>query len=377
MLAAAMTDAGFLSSFDIALRGGGAVLLLLVAGLLLRDHGRTWAARLGALFALGAVAHAVCSTAGFRPEGSLARVMLLAVSTGDNLVFWLFARALFDDDFKPRAWHAAAWSGFVAITLICGLVLQPMHAPLAGVIDDGLGLAALGFAAAAVIQTIASWRADLVERRRRLRVFVVGASAAYIVLTALAGLFGLRAAAPQVVSLVEAMGLAVIAAGVAWSFLGVAGGESLFAQPKPAIEPRDPIELDLADRRALAAIQRAMTVERAYRQDGLTIGALAVQHGLPEHRLRRLINQGLGHRNFNAFLNSHRIADARASLADPSQAGVPILTIALDAGFASLGPFNRAFRAETGMTPSEYRKAALAKGEPPLPFSTGRIQKSA
>jgi AraC-like DNA-binding protein len=371
-----MTGAGLISMLDIALRGGGAVLLLLVAGLLLRDHGRAWAARLGALFALGAVAYAVCSTAGFQPQGSTGRVLLLAVSTGNNLVFWLFARALFDDDFRPKPWHAVAWAGFVATTLVCGLVLQPIHSRLAGAIDDGLGIAALGFAAAAVIQTIASWRADLVERRRGLRVFVVGASAGYIALTALAGLFGLRAAAPQVVSLIEAAGLAAIAAGVAWFFLGVAGGETLFATPKPAAAPA-PVDLDLADRRVLATIQRAMSVDRAYRQDGLTIGALAVQHGLPEHRLRRLINQGLGHRNFNAFLNSHRIADARAGLSDPDQAGVPILTIALDAGFASLGPFNRAFRAETGMTPSAYRKAALAEADVPISISTGRIQKSA
>lgn len=379
MLAAVMTGAGLISSSDIALRGGGAVLLLLVAGLLLRDHGRTWAARLGALFALGAVAYAVCSTVGFQPQGSAGRVALLAVSTGNNLVFWLFARALFDDDFKPRRWHAAAWTGFVAITLVCGLALQPLHSPLAAVIDDGLGLAALGFAAAAVIQTLASWRADLVERRRRLRVFVVAASAGYIALTALAGLLGLRAAAPQVVGLVEAAGLAAIAAGVAWSFLGVAGGEALFAPPKAATPPPRPIYLDPDDRRALAAVQRAMTVERAYREDGLTIGVLAVRHGLAEHRLRRLINQGLGHRNFNAFLNSHRIADARTGLADPTQAEVPVLTIALDAGFASLGPFNRAFRAETGMTPSEYRKAALAEaeGDPPISSPAGRIQKSA
>ena len=42
--------------------------------------------------------------------------------------------------------------------------------------------------------------------------------------------------------------------------------------------------------------------------------------------------------------------------ADPAQAEVPILTIALDAGFQSLGPFNRAFKAVTGVTPTEYRR---------------------
>jgi hypothetical protein len=30
-----------------------------------------------------------------------------------------------------------------------------------------------------------------------------------------------------------------------------------------------------------------------------------------------------------------------AALSDPSQSSVPILTIALDAGFGSIGPFNR------------------------------------
>ncbi|SMC28622.1 Helix-turn-helix domain-containing protein [Andreprevotia lacus DSM 23236] len=81
---------------------------------------------------------------------------------------------------------------------------------------------------------------------------------------------------------------------------------------------------------------------------------------LPEYKLRQLINQGLGWRNFNAFVNSYRIADARQALADTAQAEVPILTIAMDAGFQSLGPFNRAFKAETGLTPTAFRSEQLA-----------------
>ena len=37
---------------------------------------------------------------------------------------------------------------------------------------------------------------------------------------------------------------------------------------------------------------------------------------------------------------------------------LPILTIALESGYGSIGPFNRAFRAHFGMTPTEYRAAA-------------------
>jgi AraC-like DNA-binding protein len=81
---------------------------------------------------------------------------------------------------------------------------------------------------------------------------------------------------------------------------------------------------------------------------------------MPEYRLRGLINDGLGHRNFNAFLNRYRLDDAKAALADPHQAEVPVLTIALDAGFQSLAPFNRAFKADTGLTPTEFRRRAAA-----------------
>ena len=42
-----------------------------------------------------------------------------------------------------------------------------------------INLLALGLIALAIGQTIASWSADLVEHRRRLRVFVVTAAALY------------------------------------------------------------------------------------------------------------------------------------------------------------------------------------------------------
>ena len=98
--------------------------------------------------------------------------------------------------------------------------------------------------------------------------------------------------------------------------------------------------------------------QRAYRREGLTIGALSAELGVPEYRLRQLINEGLGHRNFNAFLNRYRIEEAKAALADPEQKEVPVLTIAMDAGFQSIGPFNRAFKAATDLTPTEFRHLA-------------------
>ena len=360
-----------LSSVDWALRGSTCALVVLIAAALLRDHGRLLAARLAALFAVGTGTYAITSVAGFSPQLGPWTIPLLALSAGNNVVFWAFTGALFDDSFRLRWWHVALWL-LLVIAGTAGCFLSSRTLGLA------LTLSSFAFAVLAMAQAVTSWRDDLVERRRRLRLFVVVASSLYIGLVAMAQLAGLQRTAPEGTSLGGALGLLVIAGIVAWSLLGVGREQSLFAvttdlprsveePPVPAVEP--------GDQELVAKLERLMTVERAHRQDGLTIGALASQLGLPEYRLRRLINQVLGYRNFNSFVNRYRIAEVKAALADPDQADVPVLTLALDAGFSSLGPFNRAFKAETGVTPSDYRRVA-GIGQP-IPESASPSSNSA
>lgn len=344
---------------DLALRGAVCALLLLIAAVLLRDYGRERTARLGALFALGGAAHAIASAAGFRPELGWWAPPLIALSNVNNPVLWLLALSLFDDGFRLRAWHGAVCGVVLAASLIGCLWLWPSRSPLGPLLDTALTWNALGFSLLAAAQTLASWRADLVEQRRRLRVVVVAGSALYTGLTAIARLSGGHGAGGATGSLVGAAGLAVVSGAVAYSLLRTGEVAELFGSRMTISEPAPAApsaSLDPADLAHVAALEQAMAHDRAYRREGLTIGQLATMQGLPEYRLRRLINQGLGHRNFNAFLNRYRIADAKAALSDPGQAEVPILTIALDAGFNSLGPFNRAFKAETGVTPTEYRR---------------------
>lgn len=360
-----------LSSVDWALRGGTVVLVLLVAATLMRDHGRLVATRLAALFAVGTGTYAITSVAGFSTQLGPWTVPLLALSAGNNVVFWTLTAALFDDGFRLRWWHLGLWLLLVSAgTAACFLQWPPL--------GIALTLSSLAFAGLATAQALASWRVDLVEGRRRLRLFVVGASSVYIAATALAQLAGAHRSAPEGMSLVGAAGMLLIAGVAAWSLLAVGHRQSLFtvtgdldlrpvAEPVPSTEPEH--------RQLVARLEQLMTSERAYRQDGLTIGALAKQLGLPEYRLRRLINQALGYRNFNSFVNHYRIADVKSALADPRQAAVPVLTMALDAGFSSLGPFNRAFKAETGMTPSEYRRVS-GFGQP-IPESASPVSNSA
>jgi AraC-like DNA-binding protein len=155
--------------------------------------------------------------------------------------------------------------------------------------------------------------------------------------------------------------LAVVVVAIAYSLTRIKG-ETVFAiAQRPATAAVACNEPNVSDRKLLDALMRLMSDERIYRHEGITIGMLATKLAVPEYKLRRLINQQLGYRNFNVFLNNHRIEEAKAALADPSQAEVPVITIAMDAGFQSLGPFNRAFKATTGVTPTEYRRLNEAR----------------
>ncbi len=132
-----------------------------------------------------------------------------------------------------------------------------------------------------------------------------------------------------------------------------------------ATQAHDPQTDDQEDA-LLARLLQLMQEEKVYRQEGFGLGALVAALEVPEYRLRRLIHERLGHRNFSSFVNGYRLAEVTAALADPGQADVAILTIALDAGFQSIGPFNRAFKTHTGMTPTAYRKQAESRTDRPI-----------
>jgi AraC-like DNA-binding protein len=171
-------------------------------------------------------------------------------------------------------------------------------------------------------------------------------------------------------SIVNAAGLAAKTFIIALLWLGIANEASAVSptasgqRPSPRPEARTAGPLDQQEAALLETLRELMEEQKLHRHDGLTIAVLAARLAIPEYRLRRLINRRLGHRNFSSFVNGYRLAEARAALADPVQASVPILTIALDTGFQSLAPFNRAFKMTAGMTPREYRRQHLTRPQP-------------
>ncbi|WP_163158212.1 helix-turn-helix domain-containing protein [Bradyrhizobium uaiense] len=349
-----------LATTELCLRAAAVTLLLVLAASMFADFRNVLAGRLVIAFALGTAAHAVTASIGAGEPISVWHAPLIALSTGDIVVFWLFTRALFDDAFVLRWWHGLIWAAVVTFSFVnCIWIAPGGHARVA---ITTVNLLALVFIALAVAQTVGSWSADLVERRRRVRVFIVAASALYGGMNALLQIaYAGSRVTVEWANVLNAAVLVAIVAAITWAMMRVDGAD-LFAVPvEPVIANAQPAAMEeAADQRLVNTLMRLMADERIYRQDNVTIGTLATRLKIPEYRLRRLINQRLGYRNFNVFLNNHRIEEAKAALADPSQAEVPVITIAMDAGFQSLGPFNRAFKATTGVTPTEYRKLKVS-----------------
>ncbi|KRQ14370.1 AraC family transcriptional regulator [Bradyrhizobium manausense] len=344
-----------LATLDLAFRAASVALLLMLAASLLHDYRNVLAARLGAAFVLGSVAHAVSYSLDVTSRVPLWHAPLIAISTATIVVFWLFTRALFDDEFRLRWWHGLIWAAVAAYSFAgCVWIAPGGHVRFSVTV---VNLIVLGFIALAVGQMIASWPADLVERRRSARVFIVCAIALYGGLNAVLQIAAAGYHVGAVAETISAGALTLTVAAIVYAMMRVDGADLFPAAAAPAIPvASSQPAADAADQKLIDALMRLMADERIYRQENITIGVLAGRLKIPEYRLRRLINQRLGYRNFNVFLNNHRIEEAKAALADPTQVEVPVITIAMDAGFQSLGPFNRAFKAVTGVTPTEYRR---------------------
>jgi AraC-like DNA-binding protein len=351
-----------MSVIEAGARGGAITLLALLAALLLRDARRLPAARYAALFALSAAATLVVFAPALANDRALWLAPLRVPAFGDPAVFWVLALSLFDDDFTLSWPPVAVWLGLVGLGF---WAVYGAAGPRPYLAFNVLALICLGLA---VWRVLAGRAGDLVEPRRRLRVVFVVSIAAFIAaiigaVTLLRGGQGHPA-----YGYANAFGALAMAAFFAMALLSLTPGALFQALPlagsgrtaggRAATAPDDPRETAL-----LAALTQQMEENRAYREETLNIAALARRLDIPEYRLRRLINQRLGHRNFSAFLNRYRLDEVTAWLADPSQAEVPILTLAMDAGFSSIGPFNRAFKARTGLTPSEFRRRGRPASE--------------
>lgn len=286
--------------------------------------------------------------------------MLWAVAIGGSATcngYWLVSRALFRGEGGVCAVHvgvAACVALLIAGYRIADLSAHGAASPWASALGSLLTLASSTLLVLTFLEALRGWSSALPLAERRMRVAFMLLFAT-VVLTA---------------TLVGALGEAWPAVGAARSGVIAACAVAMIVFTHGALRHRNRMPLPRAvpskalprsggalgedEQRLANALRHQLQVLQAYREPELKVVELARRIGTAEHKLSRLITQGLGEKNFNQMINRHRIAYACRRLVEPAT-DATILDISADAGFASLGPFNRAFKAAMGCTPTAYR----------------------
>ncbi len=272
---------------------------------------------------------------------------------------WMLARALFRPPLPDARWPLV----IVASIMVTGAVsylttdLTPAAQaaqPLLRMLDNVHMLASSTVLILAPVEALHGYTRDLPLKERRFReVFVMG----YLALFAISVLWvrqsadGTAAAEWGDVAKICCALVALWGAGLAVRFR-----ERNPLAPVPSTERRArPGMASPADPRLAERIMRLVTEKEIYRTPDLKLADLAHEVGGADYRVTQCITRVLGFRNFNHLINHFRVEHAKRMLADPQQDDRSILSIAMEAGFGSIGPFNRAFKDEVGSTPRAFR----------------------
>lgn len=299
------------------------------------------------------------------------RAALRVLAAPGVYFLWLAVRLLFDDWFRPARKHLLP---LVMILITAWMPALPWMASGNWGQAGNYGLTAIAMVLALhMLWILAAGKSDdLDESRRRLRPIMTGVGGFYILLMTLGRLAGVPL---QSAWAFDVMGLALLLAikmAVVLTTRGQRNPISLILNREPAEHPGlqppaatdnqanaaqpAPTGVDAAERCQALALAEQIRSQRLYADCTLSLARLAAHLDLPEYRIRQLTNRVLGFRNFSMFLNHFRLEEASRRLGDPAQAKLPILSIALDTGFGSIGPFNRSFKERYGLTPSEFRQ---------------------
>lgn len=303
---------------------------------------------------IGAIGYVINSSPALEPAGwpdAVVNFVALLVP----LWAWLFARILFEREAPLRIVQAAG--GTLVLSWFVGQFFPEVD-EVAFYINRIVSLILI----ADLVRIAFADRADdLIEQRRTIRLvlpLLIGGQAALVLLFEI--VFGQTADFPWAQLSIALLILLL----VLFSALALMRTDPVLLVETQSDTPVEDLipDLDLSPQEKVLHDKLIAAMEDGdYKSPGLTIAALASQLDTPEHRLRALINQRLGHRNFSAFLNRYRIAEAQRLLSSSEHVDLPVLTIAMDLGYNSLAPFNRAFRKLTGSSPSEFRKRAFVE----------------
>ena len=308
--------------------------------------------------------------------------------------YWLVSRALFRGDGAVGWPHAGVALGVAVLIVLWRVATRDTPAAegsVVAVVGAVLDLAGSAMLVLAAAEALRGWSAAMPRDERRLRLgFVLVFGGCVLAGTVSRALLGSTAGGSGLITVVNSLCASAIVIYTLWALARRRRQRSAVNRVVATAGLGDAdadVDADATatiataeDRRLAAAILRLLEVEAIHREPELKVADLARRLGSAEHKVSRAITHGLGERNFNQLVNRHRIREACRLLEDPGST-LTVLEISARAGFASLGPFNRAFKAATGVTPSAWRLGqrgadAAAAGVENAP-SSGRVGSAA
>ena len=333
---------------DAFLRFSGVGLLLFMLVLTLRDLRHSDRALYLVLICISVASHFLGFTPNYYDLPEAIHMVFRFLDIPQLYLIWLFALSLFQKDFALTTFHKAMGVFYCVPIFMERLVQFGYIEGLPGWWAWLVNLTNLFLVAHMTLVTILGRSDDLIEKRRKSRIYLVLINAFSTVCAVVFGsmLFPQYQATINVISIWPA---------IVWVALWLSSIDSA----QLAFDKRKTIESKAMQAKD-ALLKDKLKVEvlenQCFLENNLSIESLAQRLGVSEYRLRAFINQKLGYSNFSSYINGYRIEAIKKAFANSENDHIPILTIAMNHGFNSLAPFNRAFKKAEGVTPSEYRQ---------------------
>ena len=105
-------------------------------------------------------------------------------------------------------------------------------------------------------------------------------------------------------------------------------------------------------------LMRLFDQEKIYKESDINLGALAERLNTTRHNASQVINEHF-EVSFHELINKYRIQEAKKILDQNYQKNMNIIDVAYEVGYNNKVTFNKAFKKETHLTPSEYQKMVL------------------
>lgn len=256
--------------------------------------------------------------------------------------FWKLSKMIFSDDDQPIA--RLGIEAVIVLAYYHGMIQLGNNEAILPYVLLMVKITSISFLALSIVESQRGKKDDLVKSRLKLR-------KTFVYFIAITGLITILTetslATTEMLTLKMVQRIAILLFSSYFLIVNATWKEGFLGKKVKSVK--------VLHQELINAIQELMLDQKFYKQEGLTIGQLAEKLDEQEYKLRSVINREMGYRNFPAFVNSFRIEEAKELLLIKGKEKLTIQEIAFETGFNSIGPFNRAFKAETNLTPKAFR----------------------